>query len=250
MKRMIRIALCLLALCLCVCTASAETPADAARTLIWNGTAMTSEDQIAAFWEYPQLQPGQTRRDGGLTLVNHTLGTVTVDIADLQLPYDDGTALAYLGALRLTIRDGDRVLYDGVFSKINDDGLIEPVMLKGGETRRLSIDLACDFGYEGEVTCGPQVIYWNLVVSSAWYRPVLDTWMYWVPALLLVVVLIVVLRRRRRPASAPESEPADEPALPPDLPPPAPREPVTLRIDDPPRRRKPAHAAPRHAKKK
>ena len=255
MKRLNVIGVCLLALWLCVasvCPVSADTPADAARTMTWNGAAMTSEDETAAFWEYPQLTAGQSRRDGGLTFINQSFGTVTVDVTDLKLPYDDADALTYLGALRLTVRDGDRVLYDGAFSRLSDVGLTAPVTLKGGETRRLSIDLSCDFAYTGAASCGGKVIYWNFTATSAWYQPVLDTWMYWAPALFVIILLIVFLRlRRRRPAPVPaQPEPADEPDLPPDLPKPEARGPVTLQIDDLPKRRKAAHAAPRHAKKK
>ena len=270
MKRMTMIGVCLLALMmwvLGVCPASADTPADATRTFTWNGSELTSEDQTAAFWEYPQLTAGQTRRNGDLTFINRSLGSVTVELTDVQLPYDDEAALAYLGALRLVIRDGDRVLYNGAFSRLNEDGLTEPVTVTGGETRRLSIDLSCDFAYEGEASCGDQVLYWSFATSTAWYQPVLDLWMYWAALLLLILIVVVCLRvrraRRARPneaeyvaTHAPDAaEPTDLPTdLPSDLPPPAPRKPVTIQIDpakaSAPRRHKAAHAAPRHAKKK
>ena len=130
MKRTHIFGVCLLVLWLfvtCVCPVSAETPADAARTLVWNGSALTSEDQTAAFWEYPQLTAGQTRRNGGLTLINHSLGPVKVALDSVQFPYDNEEALTYLNALHLTIRDGDQVLYDGAFSRLGDDGLAQPV---------------------------------------------------------------------------------------------------------------------------
>lgn len=252
MKRFFILCLCVLVLWLCVYPASADTPADATRTFEWNGTALTSDDQTAAFWEYPQLSAGQTRRNGSLTFINRSLGSVTVALTDVQLPYADAAALAYLGALRLTIRDGDRVLYDGAFSRLNDDGLTEPVTVTGGETRRLSVELSCDFAYEGAASCGEQVLYWNWGTSASWYQPVLNMWTIWAPALLLIVVLIVFsrVRRTRRVSSVADEHEDTSSAEPTELPPTAPRGPVTIRIDDPPRRRKAAHAAPRHAKKK
>ena len=265
MKRITIVGVCLLALCLWVlgaCPASAEA-ADSARTFIWNGAALQSDDQTAAFWEYPQLIAGQTRTNGTLTFINQSLGAMTVDLSDVQRPYDDEAALAYLGALRLTVRDGDCVLYNGIFSHINDNGLAEPITVSGGETRTLSIDLSCDFAYTGDASCGEQVIYWNFETSASLMRSVLDLWMFWAPALLLIVVLIVVLRLRRtrakKPAAAPAAltEPEEHP-LPPGVPRPAPRKTVTLQLDPtkapkPERRKQPkperpaAPKAERHA---
>ncbi len=261
MKRRNLIGVCLLALwlcALCVCTASADAPADAARTFVWKNGELTSEDTTAAFWEYPQLTAGQTRRGGTLTLTNQGVGSVTASLTDVQFPYDNDAALRYLNALHLTVRDGDQVLYDGVFARLNDEGLMQPITLKWGETRALSIDLSCDFAYEGITTCG-QVLYWDWQMTGSWLgllQPVLDAWMFWAPALLLIVAAIVWRRvrrtRKQKAAKKPRAavrtavKPDPTPELPPDLPPRAPRNPVTIRMDGsaPPVERKPQPTKP------
>ena len=241
--RIIGVALLALWLCvLCVWPVSAEQSADAICTYTWNGSVLNSEDTTAAFWENPQLQAGQSRRGGSLILINRSVGSVEVTLGSVQLPYDDEAALTYLNALHLTIRDGDRMLYDGAFSRIGDSGLTGAITLQGGETRVLSIDLSCDFAYEGAVTCG--VLRWDWrATATSWLnglQPVLDTWMFWAPALLLIIGLIVWMRVRRRhtdPTGEEKAEPADKPDDQPETAPQPPRYRAT-------------HAAPRHMKKK
>ena len=241
MRRMIVGLLACVLAAACLWPASADAPADATRTFVWTGEAFTSEDTTAAFWEFPQLKAGQTRRDGALNFTNRSGGSVTLRLTEVQFPYDDQAAIGYLNALHLTLRDGDRVLYDGAFVRLNDDGLTEAVTLKNGETRTLSVDLSCDFAYEGAVTCGEQVMYWNWAASSSWlgfFQTALDAWVFWVPALVILAVIIVLIknaRKRTAPGPSYEQAPGRVPA--------APSRPAAPR-------RKAAHAAPRHAKKK
>ena len=68
-------------------------------------TAFRADREEAAFWEYPQLVPGQTLT-GQLTLVNRTGETSAVSLDGVQLPYDDVEALTYLNAVSLRVEKG------------------------------------------------------------------------------------------------------------------------------------------------
>ena len=194
-----------------VCCLLFLLPADAAEGLektyaletAGTKTEFRASQEEAAYWEYPQLVPGQTLT-GQLTLVNRTGETSAVSLGSIQLPYEDVDALTYLNAVNLRIARGDEVLYNGAYVRIADALPYISAELAPGEGVTLDITAWCSYGYDGEVV--PALVTWDFTaeVSSPWETP--DpaepaTWIFWVicGAVLIAVVcgLIGVLIKRR-----------------------------------------------------
>ncbi|MBS5480872.1 MAG: hypothetical protein KHX46_07010 [Clostridiales bacterium] len=173
-------------------------------------TAFRADREEAAFWEYPQLVPGQTLT-GQLTLVNRTGETSAVSLDDVQLPYDDVEVLAYLNAVSLRVEKGDEVLYNGPYVRIADALPQLSTELAPGEGATLDITAWCQYGYDGDVA--PGLITWDFAaeVSAPWETP--DpaepaSWIFWVicAAVLIAVIcgllgLFLKRRARRKPAN-------------------------------------------------
>jgi len=104
------------------------------------------------FWELPSLLPGQ-RKDGRLRIHNTCEVGLEVEMQPVLLPYDDETAMLYLMSLRTIIKEGDTVLYDGAYARINDDnGLkIKIDKLPAGESREYSISIQGAFSSGDEL---------------------------------------------------------------------------------------------------
>lgn len=172
-------------------------------------TAFRASREEAAFWEYPQLVPGQTMT-GQLTLVNRTGETSAVSLDGVQLPYDDVEALTYLNAVSLRVEKGDEVLYDGPYVRIADAHPYISAELEPGEGITLDITAWCQYGYDGDVA--PGLITWDFAaeVSAPWETP--DpaepaSWIFWVICAAVLIAVICGLigfflkrRARRMPA--------------------------------------------------
>lgn len=172
-------------------------------------TAFRASQEEAAFWEYPQLVPGQTLT-GQLTLVNRTGETSAVSLDGVQLPYDDVEALTYLNAVNLRVEKGDEVLYDGAYVRIADALPQISAELAPGEGITLDITARCQYGYDGDVA--PGLITWDFAaeVSAPWETP--DpaepaSWIFWVICAAVLIAVICGLlgfflkrRARRTPA--------------------------------------------------
>ena len=102
-------------------------------------------------WESPSVQAGDTTIDSSMfALTNYTETTQTLTLRTVVFPYENEAALVYLNHLHITVQDGEKVLYDGVYSRINDkNGLSLSVTLEPNEEYILFIDLYCDYAYTG-----------------------------------------------------------------------------------------------------
>ncbi len=108
--------------------------------------ALTAEDAPAA-WETPTLKAGEALTDAGLlTLKNTTNQTYTLRLDEVALPYGNTEALTYLNHLHLVLRQNGTVLYNGVYSRINDGGGLQYTCeLEAGESAQLEVYLRCDY---------------------------------------------------------------------------------------------------------
>ena len=136
-------------------------------TLTAGGKITMEPEGQAAFWEYPLLQAGEVRRAGTLRLVNAGDKAVNFRLSQIDLPYGNVEALTYLDALRITVTEGETVLYDGTYSRIADsDGLqLEMENWQPGSERVLTIRLRCEFGYAGEPETVSVPISWAFSAS-------------------------------------------------------------------------------------
>lgn len=168
--------------------------------------AFRANEEEAAFWEYPQLAPGQTMT-GRLTLVNRSGDTAVMRLDGMILPYDDPEALAYLNAVSIRIAQGDKVLYEGPYVRIADGWkAVEFPALPSGEGIVLDITAWCDYGYDGAVV--PGLVTWELGadIADTWEAPAPAepaTWVFWVICGALLVstacgLLGLLIKRRRR----------------------------------------------------
>ena len=184
-RRMLAGVLSLLALSLPLTAAADETSApeaspstapteETAYTQVSEKTiTFTADDQIAiepegqtAFWEYPLLLPGENRQPGTLRLVNASSKAINFQL-EIGLPYENTLALTYLNALRITVKEGDTVLYDGAYCHIADEqGGLQVSMenWQPGSERVLTIQLRCDFGYDGDPEQVSAPINWGAKV--------------------------------------------------------------------------------------
>lgn len=164
-----------LAVCLTVCALFAapvraeELSAVKEFTLLDNAGASVIEETPSdpAFWEYPTVPAGQTKRtEGVLTIKNNTGLDASVRLEKVELPYDDPDALDYLAALTITIRDGDTVLYSGPYSAVNDGGLNLTAQVPPGQTKSYTVSLRCAFAYKGDPVQVTDRLYWQFKATS------------------------------------------------------------------------------------
>lgn len=153
-------------------SAGAEEPADAksytlSETPQQNGI-IKEEPADPAFWELPQVPAGQVlHREGTLTLKNTTGLTADMKLDTVSLPYDNPEALEYLNHLTITVKDGDHVLYEGPYSRINDEGGLRIALsLESGAVKTYTIGLRCDFAYTGNLAEASQYIDWMFSASA------------------------------------------------------------------------------------
>lgn len=108
---------------------------------------VSTEDNRAAVWEIPTLKAGeQLLEPGTITLVNQTDEEARIALDYVELPFDNAAALVYLNHLNITVRDGDTVLYDGAYSRINDEnGLAFEYTIAPAQAVVLTVDLRRDY---------------------------------------------------------------------------------------------------------
>lgn len=194
--------------------ASAQTVAEKTLTVISEGDSgriLTEPVDQGAFWEAPSLTAGQGMENGRLRFVNEDKAAVDMRLKAVVLPYGDEEALAYLSALRIRVAQGDRVLYEGPYSRIADaDGLvIEEKQIARGESREFAISLYCAFTYTGEPVDAS--VRWDFEASPAAAEDTIPAPQQpvWVLVLLCVAGALVILcavmgilgvtRRRKKP---------------------------------------------------
>ena len=131
---------------------AAESTGSARTITLGADRSLSADSQSPTFWEFPQLQAGETRTGGRLTLRNSGEETETIALRRVELPYDDPAALAYLDALYLTVQSGDTVVYSGTYAHCMDEegGLqLAAFDLAAGGSETYTISMSCDFGYTG-----------------------------------------------------------------------------------------------------
>ncbi len=158
--------------CLGGVPAAAETQTVDEKTITFSETAdggvITAEPNQPAVWEFPVIPAGQARKAGTLRLRNDSSSAIHFQLKEIQLPYGDNAALAYLDALRITVTEGEQTLYDGPYSRIADEGGLKLDMKDWapGAVRELSIALRCSFAYEGDPAQASKEISWVFAVSA------------------------------------------------------------------------------------
>lgn len=127
---------------------------------------VSSDDSRAVAWEIPTLEAGERLVEPGtITLRNLTDEDANIALDYVELPFDNANALIYLNHLNITVREGDAVLYDGPFSRINDEGgLALDYTLSPEQAVVLSVELRRDYaplavtGFENDT-----MIEWRFV---------------------------------------------------------------------------------------
>ncbi len=214
---------------------------------------VTSESSYAPIWVTPTLDAGERLLEPGtITLSNTTDTEQTVALDYVELPFDNANALIYLNHLNITVCEGETVLYDGPYSRINDEGGLEcEYTLAPQEEVVLTVDLRRDYkplavtGFEGDSriswkfvnivdviidpnpTTKPQVTKPTTVTTTApaepepFGDPELGNVLLaaGAAAVLLVLVCIVQLVRKMKAAPAPAEDAADEAAEETEVPP-------------------------------
>lgn len=108
---------------------------------------VSTENNRAAVWEIPNLKAGERLIEPGtLTLRNLTDEDANIALEYVALPYGDSNALIYLNHLNITVKEGDTVLYDGPYTRINDEnGLTLDYTLAPNQAVVLTVDLRRDY---------------------------------------------------------------------------------------------------------
>ena len=117
-----------------------------------------------AFFEKPQLQPGETVTvDGTLILKNATNTSREFTFTEVVFPYEDPAALEYLNHLQLEVLCEGTPLYVGPYSGINETAVREAFActLSANETITYTLRLRCDYTYNGTTGLGDAVLDWR-----------------------------------------------------------------------------------------
>jgi len=155
--------LCICLLCLLTCVVSAlPCAADTARVWTMNDLGESAQflpdSQEATFWEWPDLQAGQSRT-GTLVLQNTTERTMSVYMNGAWLPFDDRAALTYLNHITLTVKNTDgQMLFHDRYVRLAE-WQTEIGELAPQESMTWQVEMHCDFAFDGEPSM-PQAITW------------------------------------------------------------------------------------------
>ncbi len=125
------------------------------------GYLMQRTEGALAFWEAPNVLTGQTVDGGVMTLKNEADRAVDFTLTSVMLPYDDEAALTYLDSVTLVIKQGEREVYHGPFTRIMDADRA-PIVFAGvqpGESRELQFSVSCDFAYSGAVPSYESIVW-------------------------------------------------------------------------------------------
>ena len=116
-----------------------------------NGFELVEEREMVPFWEAPGFTAGQSRSGGTLTLRNSTDSTVEIWLEEVGLPYNNKEALTYLNALRLVVKNGETVYYEGPYAKMVQAGKPPELrfVLAAQEEVTVTINVNCGFQQKG-----------------------------------------------------------------------------------------------------
>lgn len=164
MKKLLIPIICVTLLCL-----SAMPIAAGNNTQIYNLSALSDNtlvlntENAVAFWEKPTLKAGEyTTTTGTLIVRNSTATKQNIKLRTVELPYDNEEALRYLNHVHITVSDGSTTLYEGAYSRINDDhDFTISATLSANTEKVYAIDLRCDYTYVGEGLSTNDLIEWE-----------------------------------------------------------------------------------------
>ncbi len=192
MKNFLIFALCAVLLCLIAVPVAAEdnTAQTYKLTVLGDDTAVFSAQNTPTLWEKPTLKAGQYMTTSGmLTVQNNTTVEQKIKLRTVELPYDNEEALRYLNHVYITVRDGSNVLYDGPYSRINDNRDFNlNVTLSANKKATYFIDLHCDYLYTGEGLATNDVIKWDFYAVDETANETSESTSFSNPALLEVLV--------------------------------------------------------------
>ncbi len=132
-------------------------------TALADGTVVFTPKSPAAFWEAPTLKTGEFyTKSGQLIFHNRTKTSQEIQLQAVAFPYENEEALRYLNHLHLTVMSGHTVLYEGPYSRINDDTSFNlKTTLESGTWVGYTIRLRCDYNYTGSGLGAQDVIRWE-----------------------------------------------------------------------------------------
>ena len=191
MKKVFVVISCVLLLCASVTSVAAENitqcfdlNASGDDKLVFTATNETT------FWEKPTLASGQySLITGSLIVRNSTSAEQKVGLRTVVLPYDNEDALRYLNHLYITVRDDSAVLYEGAYSRINDDrDFTMNTVLPGNSEVEFFIDLRCDYTYTGDGLSEDDMIKWEFYAVPDTNKKADNTSRFSDPALLEVLL--------------------------------------------------------------
>lgn len=132
-----------------------------------DNTLAFSAKNTATFWEKPTLKAGEYTTTTGLLIIrNSTASEQKIGLRTIELPYDNEDALRYLNHVYITVQNGNTVLYEGAYSRINDDQSFSlNTVLSAGAQVTYSIDMRCDYTYIGEQLSAEDLIKWEFYVT-------------------------------------------------------------------------------------
>ena len=170
---------------------------------------LTESPSTYVFWEYPQLQAGQTRT-GTLRFVNAGSFNASLSLSLVGFPVDDALATAYFDALQMTITAADgSTVYKGAYSKLANEKIFQDMDLELGKAIEYGITLRCPFEFTGETADASTRITWIYKASSQipaepQFNPALVP-VLWGTGILLALLLTVFVflsvkkKRNRKP---------------------------------------------------
>ncbi len=137
-------------------------------------TLVFKAQEAPTFWEKPTLKAGEfTEHIGAFLIRNKTGADQKIGLRTVELPYDNEEALRYLNHIIITVKSGDTVLYEGPYSRINDDGGLEMnIALPADGNAAYTIDLRCDYAYSGSGLGENDLIQWQFFAVVEEEEPV------------------------------------------------------------------------------
>lgn len=192
MKKFLIFALCAVLLCLIAVPVAAEdnTTQTYKLTVLGDDTPVFNTQNTPALWEKPTLTAGQCMTTSGmLTVQNSTTDEQKIELRTVELPYDNEEALRYLNHVYITVRNSSDILYEGPYSRINDDRDFNlNVTLAANKKQNYFIDLRCDYLYTGEGLAENDLIKWEFYAVEETMDNTTEPSSFSNPALLEVLV--------------------------------------------------------------
>ncbi len=192
MKKLLIFTLFTVLLCLIASpvTAADNTTQTYKLNVLGDNTLVFNTQNKATLWEKPTLKAGQYMTTSGMmTVHNCTSVEQKIGLRTVELPYDNEEALRYLNHVYITVRDGSNVLYDGPYSRINDNRDFNlNMILAPNKKMNYFIDLRCDYLYTGNGLTEDDFIKWEFYAVDETSADTVEDTSFSNPALLEVFI--------------------------------------------------------------